>query len=145
MLDPRLRLGRKQRALVTEMLEMGWLFTMVVRYIQNVDGERKGGTQSNRNRRCLKLCTFTLYSLAVPDLGQNSTKSATVGRALQSMMLPRLQDPIFVAERCTPQAVTPRTPLTRLPFKSAPSPHLTTHHIRCRSSHLPLSRVPRAA
>ena len=104
MLDPRLRLGRKQRALVTEMLEMGWLFTMVVRYIQNVDGERKGGTQSNRNRRRLKLCTFTLYYLAVPDLGQNSTKSATVGRALQSMMLPRLQDPIFaaifVAERC---------------------------------------------
>lgn len=40
MLDPRLRLGRKQRALVTEMLEMGWLFTMVVRYIQNVDGEK---------------------------------------------------------------------------------------------------------
>lgn len=39
VLDPRLRLGRKQRALVMEMLEMGWLFTVVVRYIQNVDGE----------------------------------------------------------------------------------------------------------
>eukprot|EP00903_Cladosiphon_okamuranus_P012519 g11722.t2 len=42
VLDPRLRLGRKQRALVTEMLEMGWLFTMVVRYIQNVDAGSSG-------------------------------------------------------------------------------------------------------
>lgn len=41
MLDPRLRLGLKQRALVTEMLEMGWLFTLVVRYTQNVDGEKE--------------------------------------------------------------------------------------------------------
>lgn len=39
MLDPRLRLGLKQRAMVTEMLEMGWLFTTVVRYNQSVDGE----------------------------------------------------------------------------------------------------------
>ncbi|CAN0463752.1 unnamed protein product, partial [Ectocarpus sp. 12 AP-2014] len=30
VLDPRLRLGLKQRAMVTEMLEMGWLFTTVV-------------------------------------------------------------------------------------------------------------------
>lgn len=39
MLDPRLRLGLKQREMVTEMLEMGWLFTSVVRYNQTIDGE----------------------------------------------------------------------------------------------------------
>lgn len=38
MLDPRLRLGLKQREMVTEMLEMGWLFTSVVRYNQSIDG-----------------------------------------------------------------------------------------------------------
>ncbi|CAM9668315.1 unnamed protein product, partial [Hapterophycus canaliculatus] len=42
VLDPRLRLGLKQRAIVTEMLEMGWLFTTVVRYIQNVDAGSAG-------------------------------------------------------------------------------------------------------
>lgn len=41
VLDPRLRLGLKERAIVTEMLEMGWLFTLVVRYNQSVDGEKK--------------------------------------------------------------------------------------------------------
>lgn len=39
VLDPRLRLGLKQREMVTEMLEMGWLFTSVVRYNQTIDGE----------------------------------------------------------------------------------------------------------
>lgn len=39
VLDPRLRLGLKQRAMVTEMLEMGWLFTSIVRYNQSIDGE----------------------------------------------------------------------------------------------------------
>eukprot|EP00752_Nemacystus_decipiens_P006417 g5780.t2 len=42
VLDPRLRLGRKQRALVTEMLEIGWLYTMVVRYTQSVDAGSAG-------------------------------------------------------------------------------------------------------
>lgn len=48
-LDPRLRLGFKQREMVTEMLEMGWLFTSVVRYNQSVDCEKtiaaQGGSQ----------------------------------------------------------------------------------------------------
>ncbi|CAM9847403.1 unnamed protein product, partial [Ectocarpus sp. 13 AM-2016] len=42
VLDPRLRLGLKQRAMVTEMLEMGWLFTTVVRYNQSVDAGSAG-------------------------------------------------------------------------------------------------------
>ncbi|CAM9606481.1 unnamed protein product [Scytosiphon promiscuus] len=42
VLDPRLRLGLKQRAIVTEMLEMGWLFTRVVRYTQGVDAASAG-------------------------------------------------------------------------------------------------------
>lgn len=41
MLDPRLRLGLKQRVIVTEMLEMGWLYTSLVRYTQTVEGERR--------------------------------------------------------------------------------------------------------
>lgn len=41
VLDPGLRLGPAERSLVSSMLEMGWLFTEVVRYIQGVDGEQK--------------------------------------------------------------------------------------------------------
>lgn len=39
MIDPGLRLGRAELALVQSMLEMGWLFTQVVRYIQDVESE----------------------------------------------------------------------------------------------------------
>ncbi|CAM9311005.1 unnamed protein product [Laminaria digitata] len=42
VLDPRLRLGLKQREMVTEMLEMGWLFTSVVRYNQTIDAGTAG-------------------------------------------------------------------------------------------------------
>lgn len=45
MLDPRLRLGRSQRAIVSKMLEMGWLFSTVVHYNQSMDGENRGIVQ----------------------------------------------------------------------------------------------------
>lgn len=43
-LDPRLRLGPAERALVSSMLEMGWLFKEVDGYINGVDGARKFDT-----------------------------------------------------------------------------------------------------
>lgn len=52
VLDPRLRLGLKQRAMATEMLEMGWLFTTVVRYNQSVDGEADMGSLPLTLLRC---------------------------------------------------------------------------------------------
>lgn len=41
VIDPCLRLGRSQREVANEILEMGWLFITVMDYIENVESEKR--------------------------------------------------------------------------------------------------------
>lgn len=41
IIDPCLRLGRSEREIANEILEMGWLFMTVMDYIENVDSEKR--------------------------------------------------------------------------------------------------------